>query len=677
MKQLPAVFFGIFTAALACLPQALSAQRGGAVPQALIVPFEAEPEPSNGGSSLLLPLAINGSWQVPQQNPGQKGMSLVKAVISTSEYVLLQPGQGSAIPLKNPVFDLVSGDPHGPQGLVYVCRLGKRTGLRFYSAAWGTRDFPFGSKSHSQRSPCMSRDGRTLYFASDQPGGLGGYDIWQSTHDGTSWTPPIPLPAPLNSPGNELNPVIQADGSLVLACRATIALDYDLFRWRNDSLTRLPYPINTVYDDLSMGTTSLNQRIWVCSTRPVVSDGAAGPVQLFRLTPKPALQVLVRNQRSGRPLAGIPVRISDGKEAATTPTGPDGRLSLFPLPTQNYQLGVYHPDYDSLLKKDVHLALKSVEIALTEREYWDLQLRFTEYSKPPVTPISYALYENGQRIDSLADNAAHFHYRRLRPGSAYLIHAYCGEYPRQTQTFNTRPANPTDSAGIVRYYFSNGRMPTPVKDPHNSTFNFGWPVGAYTSIQVKDSEHRKVADAQLIAYRDLQRLSDAQIPASDAQGSSWFRFEKNQRYLILATADGRIGYTELDTQSGRSGNDTLSATILLSTIGTGEPFLTIPRPEDPILLQAGKPAELQILLALLDAQPELRVALSGHADPSEGPQAQKKSKDAAEFAADFLFLHGIARDRVQVRAYGATRPRHAGDSDAARAGNKRVEVQRL
>jgi hypothetical protein len=28
------------------------------------------------------------------------------------------------------------------------------------------------------KSPCVSRDGSLLYFASDRPGGKGGFDLW-------------------------------------------------------------------------------------------------------------------------------------------------------------------------------------------------------------------------------------------------------------------------------------------------------------------------------------------------------------------------------------------------------------------------------------------------------------------------------------------------------------------
>ncbi|MGH2669395.1 MAG: hypothetical protein ACRDH5_09830, partial [bacterium] len=39
---------------------------------------------------------------------------------------------------------------------------------------------PLNSTAFDQQ-PSLSRDGRTLLFASDRPGGIGGTDIWMST----------------------------------------------------------------------------------------------------------------------------------------------------------------------------------------------------------------------------------------------------------------------------------------------------------------------------------------------------------------------------------------------------------------------------------------------------------------------------------------------------------------
>jgi hypothetical protein len=55
--------------------------------------------------------------------------------------------------------------------------------------------------------PTFSRDGHWMFFASSRPGGFGGQDIWASwrpqTHDDFGWQPPTNLGAGVNSPFND------------------------------------------------------------------------------------------------------------------------------------------------------------------------------------------------------------------------------------------------------------------------------------------------------------------------------------------------------------------------------------------------------------------------------------------------------------------------------------------
>jgi WD40-like Beta Propeller Repeat len=56
--------------------------------------------------------------------------------------------------------------------------------------------------------PFTSPDGRSLYLASDRPGGLGGIDIWvaRRAHRGDPWGPPRNLGAPVNSADDDFCP---------------------------------------------------------------------------------------------------------------------------------------------------------------------------------------------------------------------------------------------------------------------------------------------------------------------------------------------------------------------------------------------------------------------------------------------------------------------------------------
>jgi len=66
--------------------------------------------------------------------------------------------------------------------------------------------FPYNGTDYSMGFPALSADGNTLYFASNKPGGQGGWDIYMSHFSGGQWSYPLNLGAPLNTPGNETTP---------------------------------------------------------------------------------------------------------------------------------------------------------------------------------------------------------------------------------------------------------------------------------------------------------------------------------------------------------------------------------------------------------------------------------------------------------------------------------------
>lgn len=80
---------------------------------------------------------------------------------------------------------------------------------------WGT-PFNLGAPVNSpywESQPSISPDGSTLYFVSNRPGGLGGYDIWKShlKEDGT-WGEPVNLGPEINTIYDEQTPFIHPDG---------------------------------------------------------------------------------------------------------------------------------------------------------------------------------------------------------------------------------------------------------------------------------------------------------------------------------------------------------------------------------------------------------------------------------------------------------------------------------
>ena len=64
--------------------------------------------------------------------------------------------------------------------------------------------------SGSERSPALSADGLSLYFATTRPGGAGGFDIWAAQrtdpHDDLAWQAPVNLGPLVNNSGTDAGP---------------------------------------------------------------------------------------------------------------------------------------------------------------------------------------------------------------------------------------------------------------------------------------------------------------------------------------------------------------------------------------------------------------------------------------------------------------------------------------
>ena len=62
----------------------------------------------------------------------------------------------------------------------------------------------------------VTADGKTLYFVSDRPGGVGGRDIWVTTLKDDKWTLPVNLGPTVNSVADDGGLTISADGKRLI-----------------------------------------------------------------------------------------------------------------------------------------------------------------------------------------------------------------------------------------------------------------------------------------------------------------------------------------------------------------------------------------------------------------------------------------------------------------------------
>lgn len=139
---------------------------------------------------------------------------------------------------------------------------------------------PVNSPYH-ESTASYSPDGRTLYFVSDRPGGLGGRDIWISTRaaDG-SWSEPVNPGAAVNTAQDEEGVFIHPDGvTLYFSSKGRSgAGGYDVFKsvrvngmWT--TAKNLGSPINTSGDDLFFVITASGKKAYYSCNAQADSKG--------------------------------------------------------------------------------------------------------------------------------------------------------------------------------------------------------------------------------------------------------------------------------------------------------------------------------------------------------------------------------------------------------------------
>ncbi|AXE21593.1 flagellar motor protein MotB [Runella rosea] len=130
---------------------------------------------------------------------------------------------------------------------------------RFASNKWTEpRLIPVSDSAAWDGSPAFSRDGRTLYFCSNRPGGVGGIDIYRANMDASGrFSKPVNMGKDINTPGDEMFPYVGPDAKLYFASDGHPGLGkLDLFVATRSqgviTIENLGAPINSRFDDFGL-----------------------------------------------------------------------------------------------------------------------------------------------------------------------------------------------------------------------------------------------------------------------------------------------------------------------------------------------------------------------------------------------------------------------------------------
>ncbi len=209
---------------------------------------------------------------------------------------------------------------------------------------------PYNSPAYSCGHASISKDGKTLYFASDMPGGKGGVDIYKATinEDGT-FGEPINMGDDVNTEGDELFPYIHASNEMLFfASDGKVGLgglDVFVAQIKEDASTgkvmNVGAPVNTNRDDFALVLDADQKTGYLSSNREngKGSDDIYGVKMLKPFVFGKTIKGVAKDKK-GEILAGTTVKLYDaaGKEVQSATTGDDGSYAFTVEADKNFEL---------------------------------------------------------------------------------------------------------------------------------------------------------------------------------------------------------------------------------------------------------------------------------------------------------------------------------------------------
>lgn len=258
---------------------------------------------------------------------------------------------------------------------------------------WSVKDFPYNSDEYSVGHPALSPDNKTLFFASDMPGGKGGTDIWYCNWSASGWDKPKNL-AEVNTEGQEMFPFVDEQGNLYLASDGWGGLGgLDVFYAKTstqgfETPRNVGAPINSSKDDFGLIVRDDGRTGYFSSGRNW--NEKLDDIYYFKsntpLVKSYLLKGIAKEDSTNivLPQTTVVLLNDKGEQIAVQETGEDGSFSFPVEPDQKYHLKANKSDYipyaDSI----------STEGIEPDKPTWvDVNL-----SKKDLSPVSSAIADN-------------------------------------------------------------------------------------------------------------------------------------------------------------------------------------------------------------------------------------------------------------------------------------------
>ncbi|GEQ86877.1 cell envelope biogenesis protein OmpA [Patiriisocius marinistellae] len=331
-------------------------------------------------------------------------------------------------------------------------RLKLYRGIKNEKEKWDIIELPFNSNEYSVAHPALSVDEKTLYFASDMPGGFGLSDLYKVDITNDGFGTPINLGDNFNTEQRDTFPFISSDNMLYYASEGLTGLGgLDIFvadlnqNTAFDGIVNVGKPINSPKDDFGFIIHGISRKGFFSSNR----DGGKGFDDIYGLTELKQLQRIctqsvigiIRDKNTNQIISGAKViLLSDANEVLAEDISDDnGAFKLGEIDCERTYTARATKNGYSIAEK---IFTSTAELAL--------ELDLTLNMSPIITGPSVAIGTDLTTLLNLENINFDYDKSFIRPDAAAILQRvvnYMNEYP----TVKIDVRSHTDSRGRDSY----------------------------------------------------------------------------------------------------------------------------------------------------------------------------------------------------------------------------------
>jgi outer membrane protein OmpA-like peptidoglycan-associated protein len=521
----------------------------------------------------------------------------------------------------------------------------------YYGFPYWTKpvELPFNSDDYSCQHPTISPDNKRLYFASDMPGGFGGYDLYVSELTKEGWGAPVNLGPNINTEKQELFPFISFSGALYFSSngRTNTMGGMDIYFVNNpknnpEEVVNLGAPFNSASNDHSFIIDEDGYNGYFASDREALNYGKDKDDIYQFLAPKGiegtgkpetnAARITVLDKKTGEPLQGAEIRILQPTDGGFISGGGEGDSSFYSLdlvPRQDDPNAFTM----TLVRKG---ASKLGKPTLLSNAEGGAMTDFTRYKQylVIVSAKGYTAREQFLFVDSEDDQELQFKMAEeppcLRAGGIVL-----------TTEFSTRIAN----ASIRFVHRATG---------HTETVRTTW-SGEFDACLPLDGDYIAYVERPGFAPENYRLRAEKSTPA----------FEE-----VRLRPNADIASEE---EAMPLANGLMEGSVLVLD--------KIFYEYNKATLNQGAIRHLEAILDFMKRYPEMEIDLVSHTDTrGEANLNMKLTEERSRNAQKYLVVKGIEESRIRAFGMGETEPRnHCKEgvdcSDEEHQQNNRLEIK--